>query len=77
MDKLIIFVQRLAKINIKVNLSCNYPWVYLEKINNKKVSERFCGKHGFTIAFLPVMIGKELQFTDLSEIFKLIRKYTK
>jgi hypothetical protein len=33
------------------------------------------GDHGFTIAFYPIRKDQELQFTDIGEIFKLIRKY--
>ena len=76
-DKLTIFVERLNKINIKIELVTNYPWVYINKINGKRVVEHFQADHGFTIAFLPLRADKELRFTDISEIFKLIRKYTK
>ena len=75
MSKLGTFVRRLEKIGIKVELAGNYPWIYLEKINGVRVTEIFEARHGFTIAFEPVKVGKELRFTDLTEIFKLIRKY--
>lgn len=65
------FVKRLAKIGIKVELESNYPWIYLKKINGEIVIETFEGNHGFTIAFYT----KEFHFTDIEEIFKLIRKY--
>ena len=75
MSKLGTFVRRLEKIGIKVELVGNYPWIYLDKINGRQVTERFRGEHGFTIAFEPVKVGKQLKFTDIIEIFKLIRKY--
>ena len=75
MDKLTVFVDRLKRIGINVELMGNYPWIYLDTINGKKVTERFMGEWGFTIAFLPIRVGKEIEFTDISEIFKLIRKY--
>lgn len=75
MNKIDIFIKRLQKIGIFVEIVGNYPWIYLYKINNKKVKEKFQGNHGFTIAFLPIKKDQELQFTDISEIFKLIRKY--
>jgi len=74
-DKLGVFVDRLKKINIDIKLVGNYPWIYIDQINGKRVTEKFEGDHGFTVAFLPVRADKELVFTDISEIFKLIRKY--
>ena len=73
--KLDIFIQRLKKIGIDISLSSNTPWIYIDKINGKKVIEKFEANHGFTIAFLPIRKNQELQFTDIGEIFKLIRKY--
>ena len=74
-DKLKVFVDRMKRININVKLVGNYPWIYIDEINGKRVTEKFEGNHGFTIAFLPVRADRELEFTDISEIFKLIRKY--
>jgi uncharacterized membrane protein len=73
--KLKVFVDRMQKININIKLVGNYPWIYIDEINGKRVTEKFEGNHGFTIAFLPVRSDRELAFTDISEIFKLIRKY--
>jgi len=75
MDKLDTFISRMNKIGIKVELVGNYPWVYIDKINDKEIEETFFGNHGFTIAFLPIRENQELKFTDIGEIFKLIRKY--
>jgi hypothetical protein len=69
------FVERLAKIGIKVELIGNYPWVYLDKINNKKVTEKFEANHGFTVFFSPIRSDQNEKITNISEIFKLIRKY--
>ncbi len=33
------FVNRLKKIGINVQLSSNYPWLYLYRVNRKKVTE--------------------------------------
>ncbi len=74
MKKLDIFVKRLAKVGIDVKLLGNYPWIYLDTVNGYRVTEKFHANHGFTIAFLPLK-NKELNFTDISEIFKIIRKY--
>jgi hypothetical protein len=74
-DKLKIFVGRIKNIGIDIKLVCNYPWIYIDEINGKRVIEKFKGNHGFTVAFLPVKIGQEVKFTDIREIFGLIRKY--
>lgn len=71
------FVDRLAKIGIDVKLSANYPWIYLDYINGKRVTEKFEASHGFTIIFYPIKEGQQKEFTDIKEIFKLIRKYVK
>jgi len=75
MDKIKIFVERLKKIGIDVELVGNYPWIYLSKINGKSVTEKFHANHGFTVAFYPIKKDQELKFTDIGEIFKLLRKY--
>lgn len=74
-NKIDIFANRLKNIGIDVVITGNYPWIYLDKINGNKVKEKFKGNHGFTIAFLPIKDDRELEFTNIKEIFKLIRKY--
>jgi hypothetical protein len=75
-DKIKVFVERLKKIGIDVKLSGNYPWVYITEICGKRVTEKFDGNHGFTIIFLPVRNDSPpSEFTNIKEIFKLIRKY--
>ena len=75
-DKIKVFVERLKKIGIDVKLSGNFPWVYIDEICGKRVTEKFDGNHGFTIIFLPVRNDSQpSEFTDIKEIFKLIRKY--
>lgn len=75
MEKLTTFVNRMKRIGINVKLAGNYPWIYIHEINGVRVTEKFEGNHGFTIAFLPIRPDVELDFTDITEIFKLIRKY--
>jgi Fe-S-cluster-containing dehydrogenase component len=75
-DKLIdTFVERLKRIGIDVAISANYPWIYLDSINGKKVTEVFESEHSFTVAWFPVNINNKACFSDITEIFKLIRKY--
>jgi hypothetical protein len=76
-DKITRFVERLKKIAIEVKLVGNFPWVYIDEICGKKVTETFEGNHGFTLIFLPGRLDSPpSEFTDIKEIFKLIRKYT-
>lgn len=77
LDRLTIFVNRMERIGVDVKLAGNYPWIYLDSINGVRVKENFQGNHGFTVAFLPIKKDKEIEFTDIKEIFKLIRKYVK
>ena len=76
--KITIFVERLQKIGIDVKLSGNFPWVYIDEICGIRVKETFAANHGFTLIFLPGRIDSPVsEFTDISEIFKLIRKYVR
>jgi len=77
-DKLGVFVERLKKIGIDVKLSGNFPWVYLDEINGIRVTEKFAANHGFTVMFLPERNDSPpSDFTDIKEIFNLLRKYKK
>ena len=76
-DKINVFIDRLKKIGIEVKLVGNYPWVYIDEICGTKVKEKFQGNWGFTLIFLPARTDSPpSEFTDITEIFKLIRKYT-
>lgn len=75
LDKLSVFINRMKSLGVDIKLVGNYPWIYIHEINGKRVTEKFEAEHGFTIAFLPVRTDQELAFTDITEIFKLIRKY--
>ena len=76
-DKITRFVERLKKIGIDVKLSGNFPWVYIDEICGVRVTETFLANHGFTIIFLPGRNDSPVsEFTDIEEIFKLLRKYT-
>jgi len=75
-DKIKVFVERLKKLGIEVKLMGNYPWVYIDEICGKKVTETFDGNHGFTLIFLFSRNNSSpSEFTNITEIFKLIRKY--
>ena len=72
-DILTVFVERMAKLGIEVKLCGNYPWIYLEEINGKRVKKEdyYLGNHGFTIAWN----RKPIEITDISRTIELIRKY--
>jgi len=78
MEKLDILKDRLAKLGIDIKYGLNYPWVYIDYINGVRISKEdyFYGNHGFTVMFAPIREGQIAKFTCISEIFKLIRKYT-
>lgn len=76
------FIGRLKKIDINVLLDGNYPWIYISSINGKSVTEKFNSEHGFTVAYLKSKANEnddinndDVNFADISETFKLIRKY--
>ncbi len=69
------FRRRMTKLGIELELVGNYPWIYIEKINGKRVTERFCGNHGFTVAFLPIKPNQKMELTDIGEVMNLVRKY--
>jgi hypothetical protein len=64
--------KRLKKIGIEIELAANLPWIYLYSVNGKRVEkEDWTANHGFTIAYY----NWSVELTDLSEIFRIIRKY--
>lgn len=71
-----LFVKRMRSIGIEVKLVGNIPWIYLDKINDVKVTEKHLANHGYTIAWFPIMIGSPLKWDDMKKTFNLIRKYT-
>jgi hypothetical protein len=68
-------VVRLKKLNISLEISSNYPWLYLRKVNGKLVKELYQSEHGFVIGYSPIRIDSVYKLNDLSVIFKTIRKY--
>ena len=69
------FRDRMSKMGIDCKFSGNYPWIYLDEVNGKKVKEKFYGNHGFTVAFLPIHPNQKMELTDIGEIMKIVRKY--
>lgn len=76
-SELDVFVARLHKIGITVKFALNYPWIYFDTINDKKVKEKYKSEHGFVVGYMPIQKDKRMKFENLTEIFKLLRKYAK
>jgi len=77
MNEVTIFVERLKKIGIEVELVGNIPWIYLHKVNGNVVKkEDWTANYGYTIAWHPVRLGEEIHLdSDLKRTFEVIRKY--
>ena len=73
-DRLSTFRTRLEKIGIDVTFAANYPWIYFDTINGKKVTGRFHANHGWTAFFLNW--NGSYSFSDRREVFKKVREFT-
>jgi len=74
-DHLGNLIRRLRRLGIELEIGGNLPWLYMDKINGKPVTEKFNANHGFTVAFYPMKDTDDIKISDISETFKLIRKY--
>lgn len=79
MNELEIFIRRLNRIGIKIELIGNVPWIYLHKVNGNVVKREdfYNANHGYCVAWYPVRSGEKvhLNWHDIKKTFKLIRKY--
>ena len=68
---------RLSKIGIEIELSGNYPWIYLDKVNGNRIKqEDFTANHGFNIAWFGIRNDDKIKFAeDPKKIISIIRKY--
>lgn len=74
MNKLKKLINRLEKLKIKIELSGNYPWVYLDKVNSKKVLEKFGSDWGFVVLLITFKPESQ-KFYNTKKLFKIIRRY--
>jgi hypothetical protein len=74
-NRLSTFRTRLEKIGIDVTFVANYPWIYFDTINGKKVTGKFHANHGWTAFFLKW--NDSYSFSDRREVFKKVRDMTK
>jgi len=77
MSPIAVFVYRMKRVGIDVKLIGNLPWIYINEINGKIVTEKYQGDHGFTLALGSIREAGKTKFTNISKIFNLIRKYRK
>ena len=77
MNEIEVFVNRLKKIGIEIELVGNIPWIYLNKVNGNRVKpEDYNANHGYTVAWYPVRLGDIPHLDDdLKRTFEVIRKY--
>lgn len=67
-------VRRLKKIGINLEFIGNAPWIYLDKVNGKKVKGKFQGNHGFTAFWDGIGAGERAHISDIPKVFKKIRE---
>jgi hypothetical protein len=67
------FARRINKLGIDVTFAANYPWIYFDTINSKKVTGTFCADRGWTAFFSPIEIQGKVKFSDRREVFKKVR----
>ena len=64
-----LLIKRLEKIGIKIEIVSNFPWLYLDKVNGKKVTENYNANHGFCIGYYTKTIA-----SDRRVVFNKIRE---
>ena len=74
-EQLDVFHNRMKNVGVDLMLAANYPYIYIDTINGKKVTEKFYGNCGFVLALTPIKPTGDLNFVGIVETFKLIRKY--
>ena len=77
MNEIEVFINRMKKIGIELELEGNVPWIYLKSVNGNRVREiDYNANHGYTIAWYPVRLGDKPHLdSDLNRTFDIIRKY--
>lgn len=69
------FNRRLKAIGIQIECFANYPWIYLDSVNGKKVDETYLANHGFTAFWYPLSDhDKVVEFSDRRKVFAKIRE---
>jgi hypothetical protein len=76
-DPLSTLRQRMQRIGIEIELSGNYPWIYLDRVNGIRIRrEDFTANHGFNIAWYGIRNEDKIKLAeDPKTIIALIRRY--
>jgi hypothetical protein len=76
-DVLSTLRNRMLRIGIEIELSGNYPWIYLDKVNGNRIKkEDFTANHGFNIAWFGIKNDDKIKFAETPKtIISIIRKY--
>jgi hypothetical protein len=76
-DVISILVKRLRRCGIEIELTGNYPWIYLDKVNGNRIKkEDFTANHGFNIAWFGIKNDDKIKLAEEPKvIIALIRKY--
>jgi hypothetical protein len=76
-DVISILVKRLRRCGIEIELTGNYPWIYLDKVNGNRIKqEDFTANHGFNIAWFGIKNEDKIKLAeDPKTIISIIRKY--
>ena len=77
MNEVEIFINRMKRIGIELELMGNIPWIYLHKVNGNRIQpEDYNANHGYTIAWSPVRNDQDYRLDyNWKEMFRIIRKY--
>jgi hypothetical protein len=77
MNEVQIFINRMKRIGIELELVGNAPWIYLEKVNGNRIRpEDYSDNHGYTIAWYPIWHKDTVRLdSDIKRTFDIIRKY--
>lgn len=77
MNEVDVFIRRMKRIGIELELVGSVPWIYLNKVNGNKVRpEDYNANHGYTIAWCPVRLDQRIHLdSDIKRTFEIIRKY--
>lgn len=77
-NQISIFVRRMKRIGITLELVGNYPWIYLDSVNGNRIKKEdyIYAHHGFTIGWSGIKLGSVPHLIEEWDIiFKIIRKY--
>jgi hypothetical protein len=77
MNEVDVFIRRMKRIGLELELVGNVPYIYLNRVNGNKVQfEDYNVEHGYVIAWCPVRLDQRIHLdSDIKRTFEIIRKY--